>query len=110
MLHVERDTYPLIIGNRVTVGHSAVLHGCVIEDRVLIGIGAIVLNGARIGAGSVIAAGSLVTERTEIPPNSLVMGSPAKVKREVTAEERARFDTNCNIYIEMTAIYKDQTA
>lgn len=110
VLHVERDIYPLIIGNRVTVGHSAVLHGCIVEDRVLIGIGAIVLNGAQIGAGSVIAAGALVTERTEIPANSLVMGSPAKVKREVTAEERVRFDTNCNNYIEMTAIYKDQTA
>lgn len=110
VLHVERDTYPLIIGNRVTVGHSAVLHGCVVEDRVLIGIGAIVLNGARIGTGSVIAAGALVTERTEIPPNSLVMGSPAKVKREVSAEERARFDVNCNNYIEMTAIYKGQAS
>ena len=108
VLHVERDTYPLSIGNRVTVGHSAVLHGCIIEDRVLIGIGAIVLNGARIGEGSVIAAGALVTERTRIPPHSLVMGSPAKVKREVTPEERIRFDTNCDNYIEMTAIYKEQ--
>ena len=108
VLHVERDAYPLLIGNRVTVGHSAVLHGCIVEDRVLIGIGAIVLNGARIGEGSVIAAGALVTERTQIPPHSLVMGSPAKVKREVTPEERTRFDTNCNNYIEMTAIYKEQ--
>lgn len=110
VLHVERDIHPLIIGNRVTVGHGAVLHGCVIEDHVLIGIGAIVLNGARIGTGSVVAAGSLVTERTQIPPHSLVMGSPAKVKREVTEEERVRFDTNCNNYIEMTAIYKGSDA
>ena len=110
VLHVERHTHPLIIGNRVTVGHSAVLHGCTVEDRVLIGIGAIVLNGARIGAGSVVAAGALVTEGTQIPPDSLVMGSPAKVKREVTPEERVRFDTNCNNYIEMTAIYKGMSA
>ena len=108
VLHVERDTYPLAIGNRVTVGHSAVLHGCIVEDRVLIGIGATVLNGARIGEGSVIAAGALVTERTQIPPHSLVMGSPAKVKREVTPEERIRFDINCDNYIEMTAAYKEQ--
>jgi gamma-carbonic anhydrase len=109
-LHVERSTYPCLIGNRVTVGHSAVLHGCIIEDRVLIGIGAIVLNGARVGEGSVIAAGALVTEGMQVPANSVVMGSPAKVKREVTPDERQRFDTNCNNYIEMTAIYKDEQA
>jgi carbonic anhydrase/acetyltransferase-like protein (isoleucine patch superfamily) len=107
VLHVERDVYPCLVGNRVTVGHSAVLHGCVIEDRVLIGIGAIVLNGARVGAGSVIAAGTLVPERMQIPPNSLVMGTPGKVRREVTPEERERFDRNCDNYVEMTVIYRE---
>ena len=108
VLHVERDIYPCLIGNRVTVGHRAVLHGCVIEDGVLIGIGAIVLNGAKIGAGAVVAAGALVPERMEVPANSLVMGAPAKVKREVTPEERKRFARNCDNYVELTAIYKEE--
>ncbi len=110
VLHVERDTYPCLIGNRVTVGHRAVLHGCVVEDHVLIGIGAIVLNGARIGAGAVIAAGALVPERMQVPPNSLVMGTPGKVRREVTEDERARFDRNCQNYVELTSVYKEQQA
>lgn len=108
VLHVERDIYPLIIGNRVTVGHRAVLHGCEIGDGVLIGIGAIVLNGAKIGAGAVVAAGALVPERMEVPPNVLVMGAPAKVRREVTPEERARFRKNCDNYVQLTAIYKEE--
>ncbi len=110
VLHVERDIYPCLIGNRVTVGHSAVLHGCIIEDNVLIGIGAIVLNGAKIGTGAVVAAGALVPERMEIPPYALVMGSPAKVRREVTPEERVRFDRNCQNYVELTTIYKEQSS
>lgn len=108
VLHVDHDVYPCLIGNRVTVGHSAVLHGCVIEDGVLIGIGAIVLNGARIGAGAVVAAGALVPERMEVPPNSLVMGAPAKVRRDVTPQERERFEKNCDNYVRITAIYKEE--
>ena len=73
-----------ILGNRVTVGHSVTLHGCEIEDECLIGIGAMVLNGAKIGAGSIVAAGALVPEGMQIPPNSVVMGVPGKVRREVT--------------------------
>ena len=108
VLHVERDIYPLIIGNRVTVGHSAVLHGCEIGDGALIGIGAIVLNGAKIGAGAVVAAGALVPERMEVPPNTLVMGAPAKIRREVTPDEQARFRKNCANYVWLTAIYKEE--
>jgi gamma-carbonic anhydrase len=108
VLHVEKDIYPLIIGNRVTVGHRAVLHGCEIGDGVLIGIGAIVLNGAKIGAGAVVAAGALVPERMEVPPNMLVMGTPAKVRREVTPEEQIRFRKNCDNYVRLTAIYKEE--
>ncbi len=110
VLHVERDIYPCLIGNRVTVGHRAVLHGCVIEDNVLIGIGAVVLNGARVGAGAVIAAGALVPERMEVPPNALVMGTPGKVKRDVTPEERARFAQNCQNYVNLTVIYKEESS
>ncbi len=108
VLHVDHVTYPCLVGNRVTVGHSVVLHGCVVEDGALIGIGAIVLNGAKIGRGAVVAAGALVPEGMNIPANALVMGAPAKFKREVTPEEQARFGKNCDNYIAITAIYKDE--
>ena len=108
VLHVDHMIFPCIVGNRVTVGHSAVLHGCEVADEVLIGIGAIVLNGAKIGAGAVVAAGALVTEGTEIPPNMVAMGSPAKVRREVTPEEQARFKKNCDNYVKITEIYKEE--
>lgn len=108
VLHVDSDGFPLHIGNRVTVGHSVVLHGCTIEDDCLIGIGAIVLNGAKIGAGSVIAAGALVPEGAVIPPGSLAMGVPAKVRREVTAEEKERFRVNAEHYIELRQHYREE--
>ena len=81
VVHVMSDTYPTIIGDEVTIGHAAIVHGCTIEDRCLIGMGAILLNGVRVGSGSIVAAGSLLTERTTVPPRSLVMGRPGKVKR-----------------------------
>ncbi len=108
VLHVDHDLYPLLIGSRVTVGHRVVLHGCEVGDGALIGIGAVVLNGAKIGAGAVVAAGALVPERMEVPPNMLVMGTPAKVRREVTADEQVRFRKNCNNYVRITAIYKEE--
>ena len=108
VLHVDHDVYPCLVGNRVTVGHSAVLHGCQVDENALIGIGAIVLNGAKIGAGAVIAAGALVPEGMEVPPETLVMGAPAKVRRAVTAEEKQRFRKNCDNYVKITAIYKDE--
>lgn len=89
VVHVMRDTHPTIVGNEVTVGHAALLHGCTIEDRCLIGMGAQLLNGVTIGADSIVAAGTLVTEETKIPPRSLVMGRPGKVKRALTDEEVA---------------------
>src|SRR5580692_5640671 len=76
-LHVQRDLFPLILGNRVSIAHSVTLHGCVIEDE------------ARIGMGSIVAAGALVTEGTQVPPGSVVMGAPGKVRREVTDADRA---------------------
>jgi carbonic anhydrase/acetyltransferase-like protein (isoleucine patch superfamily) len=87
LVHVMRDTHPTTIGDDVTVGHSAVIHGCTIEDRCLIGMGAILLNGCRVGTGSIIAAGSVVPEGMQVPPGSMVMGVPAKVKRPLTADE-----------------------
>jgi carbonic anhydrase/acetyltransferase-like protein (isoleucine patch superfamily) len=108
VVHVDRKKYPCLIGNRVTVGHSAVLHGCIVNDGALIGIGAIVLNGATIGEGCIVAAGALVPEGMQVPPNMLVMGTPAKLKREVTPEERLRFQENCDSYVRLTAIYKEE--
>ncbi len=110
VLHGELDRYPVILGNRVTVGHMVCLHGCVVEDDVLVGIGAVVLNGAKIGRGSVIAAGSLVPEGMEIPPESMVMGVPAKVRRQVTEEEKARFKENAQRYIRYRQDYRDEAA
>ena len=89
VVHVMRGTHPTTIGDKVTVGHGALIHGCTIEDRCLVGMGAILLNGAVIGSDSIIAAGSLVTEGSVIPPRSLVMGSPGKVRRTLTDEEIA---------------------
>src|SRR5918998_1998135 len=86
IVHVMRNTHPTVIGDDVTIGHAAVVHGCTIEDRCLIGMGAILLNGCRIGIGSIVAAGALVTEGMVVPPGSMVMGMPAKVKRPLTAE------------------------
>jgi carbonic anhydrase/acetyltransferase-like protein (isoleucine patch superfamily) len=89
IVHVMHDTHPTVIGDEVTIGHGAIVHGCTIEDRVLIGMGAILLNGARVGADSIVAAGSLVPEGAVIPPRSLAMGSPAKVRRQLSDEEVA---------------------
>ena len=89
VVHVMHDTHPTVIGDDVTVGHAAIVHGCTIGNRVLIGMGATLLNGATIGDDSIVGARSLVTEGTVIPPRSLVMGSPARVKRQLTDDEVA---------------------
>lgn len=109
VLHVDSASeFRLTIGDRVTVGHRVVLHGCTIESDALIGIGAIVLNGAYIGKGAIVAAGALVPEGMNVPANSVAMGVPAKVRREVTAEERERFRTNVENYVKNTALYKEE--
>ena len=84
IVHVQHETHPTIIGNDVTIGHGAVVHGCTIRDRVLVGMGAIILNGAEVGEDCIIAAGTLLTEGTVIPPRSMVMGSPGKVRRPLS--------------------------
>jgi carbonic anhydrase/acetyltransferase-like protein (isoleucine patch superfamily) len=108
VLHVDHDLYPCVVGNRVTVGHRVVLHGCEVEDDALIGIGAVVLNGAKVGRGAVIAAGALVPEGMNVPAKSVAMGMPARIRREVTPEEQERFRNNCNNYVRITAIYKEE--
>ncbi|HEU5336825.1 MAG TPA: gamma carbonic anhydrase family protein [Terriglobales bacterium] len=87
VLHGMLNQYPVILGDWVTVGHSVTLHGCVIEDRCLIGMGSIILNGARIGTGSIIAAGTLIPERTVVEPYSLWMGSPGKFRKKIDDKE-----------------------
>ena len=99
MIHVMRDTHPTIIGDEVTVGHSAVVHGTTIEDRVLIGMGAVLLNGVHIESDCVIAAGTLLTEDTRIPARSLVMGRPGKVKRQLTDMEVAEIRWYSDNYV-----------
>lgn len=105
-LHCDEGLFPLVIGNGVTVGHQAMLHGCTIEDECLIGIAAVVLNGARIGKGSVVAAAALVPEGATIPPYSLAMGVPAKVRRGITLDEAERFRLNTQHYVELSKIYR----
>ncbi|MGO4592386.1 gamma carbonic anhydrase family protein [Leifsonia sp. 2TAF2] len=102
--------FPLTVGERVSVGHNAVLHGCTIEDDVLIGMSATVLNGARIGAGSLVAAGAVVTQGAVIPPRSLVAGVPAKVRRELTDEELRGIAENAAVYLEKTAQHRAAVA
>src|SRR5579863_7075529 len=88
VLHGMLNKWPVIVGDRVTVGHSVTLHGCVVEDQCLIGMGVVVLNGARIGAGSILAAGTLIPEGTVVEPRSLWMGVPGKFRRHLTDEDQ----------------------
>ncbi|HJQ22385.1 MAG TPA: gamma carbonic anhydrase family protein [Blastocatellia bacterium] len=106
IIHVTSGRFATIIGDCVTVGHAVVLHGCTIKDRVLVGIGSIILDNVTVGEESFIAAGSLVTPGTVIPPRSLVMGSPAKVRREVTDDEVAMINRHWQSYVEYKATYQ----
>jgi carbonic anhydrase/acetyltransferase-like protein (isoleucine patch superfamily) len=99
-LHADPG-FPVTIGERVSVGHNAVVHGATVGDDCLIGMGATVLNGAVIGAGSLVAAQALVPQGMEVPPGSLVAGVPAKVKRELSAEERQGVTLNGTLYADL---------
>ena len=99
VLHVVTDRFGTIVGDDVTIGHRATLHGCTVEDACLIGIGAIVLDGARIGAASLVGAGALVTPGTEVPPRSLVLGSPARRVRALSDDEVARLHESAARYV-----------
>jgi carbonic anhydrase/acetyltransferase-like protein (isoleucine patch superfamily) len=110
VLHGMRYLYPVIVGEMVTIGHNATVHGCVIEDAVLVGIGAVILNNARIGEGSIIAAGAVIPEQTVIPPNSLVAGVPGKVKKMLGEEDRKMILKYAQNYLDYTAIYLKEMA
>ncbi|MFF2330827.1 MULTISPECIES: gamma carbonic anhydrase family protein [unclassified Streptomyces] len=104
-VHVDPG-FPVTVGERVSVGHNAVLHGCTIEDDVLVGMGSTVLNGARIGAGSLIAAQALVPQGMQVPPGSLVAGVPARVKRQLTEEELEGIRFNAVGYVELARAHR----
>jgi carbonic anhydrase/acetyltransferase-like protein (isoleucine patch superfamily) len=105
VIHVTSDVSGRIIGDDCTVGHSAIVHACTVEDFCLIGMGSILLDGARIGRGSLVGAGALVTPGTHIPPGSLVVGSPAKVKRPLNDKERVQIEYGARHYVELARRY-----
>ena len=105
VLHGQRNLYPVIVGDWVTIGHNATVHGCVVEDECLIGIGARVLNDCRIGAGSIIAAGSVVPEHTVVPPRTLWAGVPAKMRRDLGDKDRALILEYAQNYLDYVDFY-----
>jgi len=109
VLHGMRYVYPVIVGDWVTIGHNATVHGCVVEDAVLIGMGATILNDARIGEGSIIAAGAVIPEHTVIPANSLVAGVPGKVRRTLGDADRELILKYARNYLDYTAIYLSES-
>ena len=104
-LECEQGTY---VGQYVTVGHKAILHACTIDDEVLVGMGAIVMDGARIGARSIIGAGALVTMGTEVPPGSLVLGSPAKIVKNLTEDEQKSLKKWADNYVDLSRRYREE--
>jgi len=108
VLHGMRYVYPVIVGDWVTIGHNATVHGCVIEDYCLIGMGATILNNCRIGEGSIIAAGAVLPENTIIPPNSLVAGVPGKVRRTLGEDDRKLIVKYASNYLDYVKIYLNE--
>jgi carbonic anhydrase/acetyltransferase-like protein (isoleucine patch superfamily) len=104
VVHTSKG-FPVTIGSDVSIGHGAILHGCTIDNRVLIGMGAIILNGAKIGNGSIIGAGSVVTEGKDIPPNSVVIGVPGKIVRQTDPDQQQHIVTNAASYVELAREY-----
>ena len=109
VLHGQRNLYPVIVGDWVTIGHNATVHGCVVEDMVVIGMGARVLNDSRIGEGSIIAAGSVVPEHTIVPPRTLWAGVPAKLRRELGEKDLALIREYAQNYLDYVEIYRNES-
>jgi len=105
VVHITGGRFGTTIGDDCTIGHAAIIHACTVEDFCLIGMGAILLDGCRIGRGSLVGAGALVTPGTDIPPGSLVLGSPAKVKRPINDSEREQIAYGAAHYVELTRTY-----
>jgi len=105
IVHAMTGTHPTTIGNNVTIGHRAVIHGCTVEDQCLIGIGAILLNGSHIGTQSIIGAGAVILEGMKVPPRSLVVGAPGRIKRLLTHSEVAGIQGYADRYVEYRLEY-----
>jgi carbonic anhydrase/acetyltransferase-like protein (isoleucine patch superfamily) len=105
VVHVTSQRFGTIVGDDCTIGHSAILHACTVEDSCLIGMGATILDGARVGRGSLVGAGALVTAGTDIPPGSLVLGMPARVVRPVNQKEREQIEYGAAHYVELARRY-----
>ncbi|MFP5208379.1 MAG: gamma carbonic anhydrase family protein [Acidobacteriota bacterium] len=105
VLHGQRNLYPVVVGDWVTIGHNATVHGCTVEDMVVIGMGARVLNDSRIGEGSIVAAGSVVPEHTIVPPRTLWAGVPAKMRRELGEKDLALIREYAQNYLDYVEIY-----
>jgi carbonic anhydrase/acetyltransferase-like protein (isoleucine patch superfamily) len=105
VIHVTTGRNATVVGNRVTIGHSATLHGCTVADRCIIGMGAIILDSAEIGERCIVGAGSLVPPGSRIPPGTLALGSPARPKRDLTAEELAWLEVSAAHYVELARNY-----
>jgi carbonic anhydrase/acetyltransferase-like protein (isoleucine patch superfamily) len=109
VLHGQRHLYPVVVGDWVTIGHNATVHGCVVEDAVLVGIGVRILNNCRIGEGALLAAGSVFPEGTIVPPRTLWAGVPAKLRRELADADRALILKYAQNYLDYTAIYLQES-
>jgi len=110
VLHGQRNQYPVVVGDWVTIGHNATVHGCVVEDAVLIGMGVTILNDCRIGEGSIIAAGCVLPEHTVVPPRTLWAGVPGKMRRELGEEDRKLILQYAQNYLDYTKIYLAEEA
>jgi carbonic anhydrase/acetyltransferase-like protein (isoleucine patch superfamily) len=110
VLHGQRNLYPVIVGDWVTIGHNATVHGCIVGDAVLVGIGVRILNNCRVGEGSLLAAGSVLAENTVVPPRTLWAGVPAKLRRELTDADRALILKYAQNYLDYTQTYLHETA
>ena len=109
VLHGMRYRYPVIVGDWVTIGHNATVHGCIVEDACLIGMGVVILNNARIGEGSIIAAGAVIPENTIVPPRTLWAGVPGKQRRELTDADREMILIYAKNYLDYTKIYLEES-
>ncbi|MCM3844578.1 gamma carbonic anhydrase family protein [Pseudonocardia sp. DR1-2] len=109
VLHADPG-FPATIGDGVTIGHRAVVHGCTVEDDVLIGMGAVLMNGVHVGAGSLVAAGAVLTQGTVVPPGSLVAGVPGKVRRELGEAERNSIPLSAAAYVHLLGLHRDANA
>jgi len=109
LIHVTSGRFPTVVGDDVTVGHHVILHGCTVGNRVLVGMGATVMDGAEVGDDCIIGAGALLTPGTKVPPGSLVVGSPGRVKRPLTQEERDFLLKSAQNYVQLAAGYRTDT-